>query len=206
MTVFDRRGKFVVDLDTFDSTSKKKDININKDVNKDVNEDADRSLSCTWVLWTHSLASNDWSLDGYNPIIEINTVSEFWKVFNNFDKLGADCFHMYLMRKGITPMWEDKQNRNGGVCSIKIDFEKSIKEFEELCSYLVTDNLTENVSDCDNITGVSFSPKINSRFSFSIIKIWNNDSSKDIMNELNKKLNKKYSKYNPQYKANAPEY
>lgn len=172
--------------------------NKNKENNKN-----DKHLSCNWILWAHSLISDDWTLKGYRKLYTIKTVGEFWSIYNNLDKLGLDCYHIYLMKDGIPPMWEDSHNRGGGICSIKIDFKEALPVYEQICSYTVTENLT----DCfEDINGVSFSPKINSRLSFAIIKIWNSDSKKNVSKCINEELYDQLQKYNFQYKSNVPEY
>ena len=187
--------------------------NHTKDINNYVKEDIqleldeikkDKILSNEWVLWTHSLSSNDWSLKGYKKIYTITTVGDFWKIFNNFSKLGPDCFHIYLMKKDITPMWEDDANRNGGICSLKIDFDKSFSEFEDICKNVVLNKFLTD--EGDDINGVSFSPKINSRCSFAIIKIWNGSAKNNIIDLLEPTFKQKYLKSSLQYKENVPEY
>lgn len=200
LSIKEKKISWNININSKSNNFKKFDKNKIEKSNKVIN---DYSLLREWVLWTHSLSSNDWSIKGYKKLYVIKTVGDFWNIFNNFTKLGPDCYHIYLMKKGITPMWEDENNRTGGICSMKIDFDKSFLCYENLCSYLVTENITNNLSD---INGVSFSPKINSRLSFSIIKIWNKNNKNNVINDLNKKLINKYSKLSLQYKSNIPEY
>ena len=60
-----------------------------------------------------------------------------------------------------------------------LKFIKNIaKTWIDLCSYILSNELTVNSDDSSMITGVTISPKR----SFSIIKVWNNDSSKNNTN------------------------
>ena len=68
------------------------------------------------------------------------------------------------MKEGIKPMWEDKQNINGGCFSYKINNKVVTKIWKEL-SYAL---MGETLSDYDIINGITISPKKN----FCIIKIW----------------------------------
>ena len=44
--------------------------------------DCKTALNDSWVLWHHSAESRDWSINGYEKIIEISTISDFWLTFN----------------------------------------------------------------------------------------------------------------------------
>lgn len=197
---------------------------------------SDVKLPSKWVLWCHKISSNDWSLSGYEKLFEIKTVYDFWKVFNNFDSLGLEHMHFYLMRDDISPIWEDVENRNGGMCTIKCEFSVCGSVLEDLCVHMVMNSLLDKdklyesqksiidkkINDNEKLTeeeqkfnknnllvelnGISISPKINSKNSFSIIKIWNRHYKNDISKLLANKIDNKYSKYSIQYKSNNPEY
>lgn len=163
----------------------------------------DKKLENEWDLWVHSLSNKNWDISGYTKLYTISKVSDFWNVFNNFNKLGPEFYHIYLMKKGITPMWEDKENRFGGICSVKIDYFQSLKIYELLCSHLVIENISKIKND---INGISFSPKLNSKLSFTIIKIWNKKATNKFTENLSKESSKILTNFNIQYKQNDPEY
>jgi hypothetical protein len=71
----------------------------------------------------------------------------------------------------IFPMWEDENNKNGGVWSFKITKEEADDVWFKLCTYMIGENICENVEICKYINGISISPKKN----FCIVKIWNSD-------------------------------
>ena len=80
----------------------------------------------------------------------------------------------FLMREDIHPIWEDPKNRDGGCWSFKIYKKYIPNTWLDLSVHTVAESLTRKTTESNLITGVSISPKK----SFSIIKIWNNNSSK----------------------------
>lgn len=159
-------------------------------------------LSNNYILWTHSIHNNDWSLASYSKLCEINNVSSFWKLFNNFDKLGyrQNCF--FFMKDDTQPIWEHENNRNGGVCSFKVAIDTSLRTYEDLCAHMVLNLLMNNSEMMSDINGVSFSPKNN----WAIIKIWNKDNQNDLSILLNQLIIKKYQNLSIKYISNEPEY
>ncbi len=75
---------------------------------------------------------------------------------------------LFLMREGITPVWEDVQNRNGGCFSYKITNKTVYEVWKDLSYVLVGDTISSNSTFVSNVTGITISPKKN----FCIIKIW----------------------------------
>jgi hypothetical protein len=155
-------------------------------------------LADKWVFWSHSLENRNWKLDSYKKLYTISTVSEFWKVFNNLESLGVNVSHTFFMREGINPTWEDPANRNGGVCSFKIEIGKLNSATVDFGSYLVKEMLTDTEND---INGISISPKN----SWGILKLWNKDAKNDISKCLNPELLEKYKSLSIKYSVINPE-
>ncbi len=103
------------------------------------------------------------------------------------------------MKNGIEPIWEHDANRNGGVCSFRIELNNFEKLWEELNIRMVSGTLSK---DSEDITGLSISPKN----SWAIIKIWNKNSNNDLSTTLPKDIIDKYGKFGIRYKPNSPEY
>lgn len=152
-----------------------------------------------YVLWCHSTSDNDWSINSYKKLCSISNVSQFWRLFNNFERLGINLSHFFLMKEGITPTWEDKNNRNGGICSFKVDTTNALRVWEYIGCMLVNDILTE---DKEDITGIS----LNGRNNWAFIKIWNRNNSNNLMNTLNENILTHCKRYSMKYRANTPEY
>ena len=140
-----------------------------------------------WNLWYHSEKDN-WSISGYKKIYTIENVNEFWQLYNNWNKLGGLTYkHFFLMKNDITPIWEDPKNIKGGCWSYKININQVNELWEDLSTYLVTENLS---NENNLITGLSVCLKKNNN---CVIKIWNNDSKKTSLSLLNHFILEKWS-------------
>ena len=122
----------------------------------------------SWVLWAHLPHDTDWTLGSYKKIMKISTIEEMIMLYRMLpEKMIKNCM-LFLMREGITPMWEDKKNRKGGCFSYKIS-NKTIFKVWKLTSYnLVGETLWKGNSITKHINGITISPKK----SFCIVKIW----------------------------------
>lgn len=142
----------------------------------------DTNFKHKWNLWFHNIR-DVWTIEGYKKIYSIETIREYWKLYNNWDKIGTiNNKHFFLMREGISPIWEDEKNKNGGCWSFKITESNSQELWNDLSKYLITDSLS---SVEDDIVGISACLKKNN---FSVIKIWNINSSNNNINLLNKEI------------------
>lgn len=160
---------------------------------------SDIKLHCKFTLWCHDIHNKNWNINGYKNICTFNDISSFWRIFNNFNKYGIKFNHFFVMREGVQPIWEHPINRNGGVCSFKIELNSYEHIWEDLNMRMMCGILTDNSKD---INGISISPKNN----WAIIKIWNKDSNNDLSICLSNNILERYSKYSIRYKPNAPEY
>jgi hypothetical protein len=156
-------------------------------------------LRCEYVLWVHSVQNNDWSIAGYQKLCTIRNISDFWKLFNNINKLNFKNNNFFLMKHIVNPIWEDESNRNGGICSLRIEMDHALKVYELLCIFLMCEKL---VADIDDINGISITPKNN----WAILKIWNRDKTNKLDKLLHKGILDKYKNVSIQYKQNQPEY
>lgn len=159
----------------------------------------DIKFSNEYVLWTHDIYDKDWSINGYSQLCNVDNVSTFWRLFNNFNKLDCVKKHYYLMKKNIEPIWEHPENRNGGICTLKVDYNNLMNIWELLCAYMVCNELCEMK---DDINGVSLSPKSN----WVILKIWNKNKKNNLAETLNDHILKTCKNFNVTYKQNIPEY
>jgi len=130
------------------------------------------SFTTYWTLYFHHPTNNDWGISSYKKICEIRTPQDFWNVFNY---LGNDIIEnsmLFFMKEDLPPLWEDARNKDGGSWSFKIYKKNVAKSWIELCAYLVSQELTTESNLDMYITGLTISPKR----SFSIIKVWNDNS------------------------------
>jgi hypothetical protein len=127
-----------------------------------------------WDVWYHH-SLNDWSIGGYRKIFSISNIKNFWDFHNNIECIGGiNNLHFFMMRKGITPIYEDTKNRNGGVWSILVPMAKAYDVWEEISAGMCGEYL---IKDMAMITGLSIN--FNSKNNVSVIKIWNNDRIKN---------------------------
>lgn len=168
-------------------------------IKEDINNGSSIALSDKYSLWSHGLTDKNWEISSYTQMCTINNVSEFWRMINNFDKIGHRNRHLFLMKDGIQPMWEFSENRNGGVCSFKIEVHNSLEIYENLCSHMILGSLSDIPSD---INGISFCPKGNTVF----VKVWNRNRDNDLSKMLNKAILNKYGSLSIKYIPNKPEY
>jgi hypothetical protein len=183
----------------------------------------DKKLNSYWTVWVHKINNPDWKLTGYQKIYVINSIGSFWRFFNNFQLLNTYHNQIFIMREEIAPIWEDVNNKFGGICSLKIDsIQRGLKtdlstEVFSLISLLVMNETF--VGDSKNINGISYSVKKRS----SLIKLWTKnyspeyDFTKDLpvplMNKFNNEMQKQSKnntvgdgKVSIQYKQIKPEF
>lgn len=125
-------------------------------------------LSHQWTLWAHLPHDTNWSASSYKRIYDFNTAEEAIAIFETLPpKLVMNCM-LFLMRKGIIPMWEDAQNRNGGCFSYKVANKEVNQAWKQLSYVTVGETISSNLSVLPHVNGITISPKKN----FCIIKIW----------------------------------
>jgi len=183
----------------------------------------DKKLNSYWTVWVHRLNCTDWTIAGYQKIYVINSIGSFWRFFNNFQLINTYTNQIFIMREEIAPIWEDVNNKFGGICSIKIDSiqrgmktDLSTESFATICMLIMNETLVQNNK---NINGISYSVKKRA----SLVKIWTKtfDESKDFTKELPVTLVNKFNqelqrqsksvlnndgKISIQYKQIKPEY
>lgn len=130
------------------------------------------ALKSVWSLFYHLPQDKNWDKSSYvNIFEEINSVEKLTAV-NEYlpDDIVKYCM-LFVMRVGISPMWEDVLNRHGGCFSYKVTNKMVPMVWKHLFYLLCTESLTVNKSHMQSINGITISPKRN----FCIIKIWTAD-------------------------------
>jgi hypothetical protein len=125
-------------------------------------------LSDSWILWAHLPHDTDWSLKSYMKIYEFNTVEQAITITETLPPVLVTNCMLFLMRKGINPIWEDERNRNGGCFSYKIPNKDVPDAWKQLSYSLVGETMSDNNKLLPHINGITISPKKN----FCIIKVW----------------------------------
>ena len=122
-----------------------------------------------WNIYYHLPQDKNWELSSYSNIMSsIDTVEKLIAI-NEYinDTIIKNCM-LFIMRDGITPMWEDPRNRNGGCFSYKVINKFVPSVWRELFYLLAGETLCVNSKHNEYISGITISPKKN----FCIIKIW----------------------------------
>lgn len=125
-------------------------------------------LKDEWCFWAHLPHDTEWSLNSYKNIYTGKTVDEIIAITQSIpDKLIKNCM-LFIMRKGITPLWEDPKNRSGGCFSYKVNNKIVVESWKKLSYSLIGETLSKNKNLQSQINGITISPKKN----FCIVKIW----------------------------------
>jgi len=167
----------------------------------------------------HHNEDKSWDYISYYNITTIN----YWKDVSSFlstlNTVKGECsltdFDIFVMKNEISPMWEDNENRNGSICSIKID---SLIDGYEIFRVLLI-NICNNTLLCfstdtwNTINGISFSSKkidnIKDENYCVIIKLWfklNYITQGSIDKHINPHINELIKKYSIKVRAIKPEY
>ena len=122
-----------------------------------------------WDLYYHLPHDKNWDLSSYKKIMEdIDTIEKVITINDAIkENIVINCM-LFVMRKGITPMWEDPQNRTGGCFSFKVINKQVYYVWKSLFYALCGETLCVDKKHNSLINGITISPKKN----FCIIKIW----------------------------------
>ena len=126
-------------------------------------------LNGKWNLYYHLPHDKNWEVSSYSAILrEIDTAEKVVSLNQSIhDNIIKNCM-LFVMRDGITPMWEDPKNRNGGCFSYKIINKHAPEVWKTLLLLLCGETLCIKPEFSKHINGITISPKKN----FCIIKIW----------------------------------
>lgn len=180
----------------------------------------DMSIGNYFKVLGHHNDDQNWDYISYHNICTLTKWKDIPQLFNTLNKSGGECkftdFDIFIMKNDISPMWEDLENRNGSICSIKVDsLKEGYKILKELLIYTANNTLMEfSPESWDKINGLSFSPKrmdnAGSDSSFCvIIKIWfkqNYGNNANIDKYLNPNIQELLKRYSVKVKAIKPEY
>jgi len=140
------------------------------------NPETYHKLNCKWKFWFHDPLDNNWKLDSYKDIYTIDSIESYYKLYSFLNNKIIENSMLFLMRDTIDPLWEDKENINGGCWSLKIPKGNIVDIWNNISIALLSESISNK--DTININGISISPKKN----FCIIKIWTNKNINNIKN------------------------
>ena len=127
-----------------------------------------------WNLYYHLPYDTSWDLKSYKIIMQdIDTVEKLIGINEVMPEDVVKNCMLFVMRKGILPLWEDEKNRTGGAFSFKIVNKSVYLVWRHLLYVLCGETLVTDKKYNHLINGISISPKR----SFCIVKIWMRDCS-----------------------------
>jgi len=143
-------------------------------------------LNSVWCFWYH-LDLTCWTANSFKLLAKIETVEDFWQMVETLQNNQIIIEHIYFMRDGIMPMWEDDHNRNGGCWSLKVDIKDSYLTLVKILIYLIGENILykdgKNISD--EMTGISLCQKNNYN---CVLQLWTSNSKNNKINYLKKEI------------------
>jgi len=132
------------------------------------------SLIGKWNLYYHLPHNKNWDLASYTIIMNsIDTIEKVISLNESIHENVVKNCMLFVMREGITPMWEDPRNRNGGCFSYKVINKAVVEVWKNLFYGLCGESLCVDNNYNKHVNGITISPKKN----FCIIKIWLDTSS-----------------------------
>jgi translation initiation factor 4E len=133
-----------------------------------LNAEDELPLQYRWALWYAAPKSKDkekkWDTERNKKVVEVGTVKEFWRVFNNLAppstlKEGSD---LQLFRAGVSPAWEDAFNAKGGTWTYRISTDDTTQKLDTAWFNTVLTMIGDQFDDADDICGVVVSKRSNS--------------------------------------------
>jgi hypothetical protein len=122
-----------------------------------------------WNLYYHLPNDKNWDISSYKMVkANIVTVEDVIRINEGIPESIVKYCMLFVMRKGIAPMWEDPKNRNGGCFSFKIINKQVPYVWKSLFYALCGETLIEGCAGIVGVNGITISPKKN----FCIIKVW----------------------------------
>ena len=127
------------------------------------------SLIGKWNLYYHLPSDKKWDLSSYQLILgNIDTVESVIAINQTISENIVKYCMLFVMRDGITPMWEDTKNRNGGCFSFKVINKQVHSVWKSLFYAMCGETLFINKEYHKLVNGITISPKKN----FCIVKVW----------------------------------
>ena len=102
---------------------------------------SDFKLQNKWILWNHGLNDKSWSNNSYKNIFVYQNLYDLKIYFDNLDLLQLQNSMYFIMRDGIFPTWEDKNNKNGCCASFKVLSNDILETWKLLLQNILCENI-----------------------------------------------------------------
>ena len=107
-------------------------------------------LKNTWVVWYRSPGNKFQDYEkSTHKIAHFGTVEEFWTVYTHLRRPSSlpHVSDYHLFKQGIRPVWEDKENRNGGKWNLRLKKGVANRYWESLMLAIVGDQFGDAGED-----------------------------------------------------------
>ena len=145
-----------------------------------------KKLSNKFVFWYHIIdnTSEKEYKAQIKKLAQFETLEDFWSIFQYLKK--PDDFkqpiELQLFKEGITPMWEDENNKNGGRIALKLRKEYSNLVWEELIFAFIGGYFAKEIKD--DINGLV----INCKKDFNTLQIWTKSFTDEVTSGIEKNI------------------
>ena len=135
----------------------------------DLASDSVHPLQTKWTLYYHLPNDNNWALSGYKVVMsEMDSLEQLISLNRVVTERMVKYSMLFFMRDGVTPLWEDTQNRTGGSFSYKVPNKAVYRLWNDLVYLMCGNTLMVDPTHMHLVNGITVSPKRN----FCIVKIW----------------------------------
>ncbi|CAF1030335.1 unnamed protein product [Adineta steineri] len=154
-----------------------------------LNKEKIAPLATEWTFWLDNQKSKFTTKEDYEAglkkIFCVQTVQEFWSVFNNIPTPSRlpNRVSYHLMRKNRKPLWEDQENENGGIFTYRCPKDKTNTVWQELCLAAIGEQFSED--DSDDVVGISVQSRDGMQ---DLVQIWNSNPSEEAQKIIDEKV------------------
>lgn len=134
-------------------------------------------LNTAWTLWHDKYVRGATAAEyaaNLRRVYTVHTIQSFWSVFNNVPLASQLDFRTsyHFMRGERKPLWEDKENVNGGYWKMRCNKQNTDKAWKELLLAAIGEQFEDSVREDDEVCGISISVRERD----DIIQIWNSNA------------------------------
>jgi translation initiation factor 4E len=107
---------------------------------------SEHPLKHTWVVWYRPPTSkySDYEKSTL-PLVSFSSVESFWTVYSHLKRPSSlpSVSDYHIFKKGVRPVWEDKENRKGGKWIVRLKKGVADRYWEDLLMAIVGDQFAE---------------------------------------------------------------